>query len=110
MRGILQSKYLWVNALRVLLWYIPQGICERTDKLLAYLNALTPSDRDAFAARRRSTVGYLRKACSTKQQLSEGLCMRLAGESQGALRPEDLRPDLDWDYLRCWVWDGAPSW
>lgn len=70
------------------------------DKLLAYLNTLAPGDREDYSKRCDTTVGYLRKACSVKQQLSEGLCMRLAGESQGAFRPEDLRPDLDWDYLR----------
>ena len=70
------------------------------EKLLAYLNALQPADREGFAARCETTVGYLRKAVSTNQRLGDGLCLRIAAESAGAVRPEDLRPDVDWQYMR----------
>lgn len=70
------------------------------EKLLAYLNSLTPEDRDAFAKRCETTMGYLRKACSVNQRLGEGLCLRIGTESGGAIKPEDLRPDVDWEYLR----------
>ena len=56
--------------------------------------------REPFAARCATTVGYLRNACSTKKKMSEGLCLRISTESAGAVRPEDLRPDVDWDYMR----------
>ena len=70
------------------------------DKLLAYLNSLQAAEREAFAARCGTTLGYLRKAISVKQPLSEGLCMRVAIESDGRVRPEDMRRDIDWDYMR----------
>ena len=70
------------------------------DKLLAYLNGLPPDDQKAFAARCNSTVGYLRKACSVGQQLGEMLCLRIGIESAGAIKPEDLAPNVDWQYLR----------
>lgn len=70
------------------------------EKLLAYLNRLTPEDREAFAKRCETTAGYLRKACSVNQRLGEGLCLRIGAESGGEIKPEDLRPDVDWQYLR----------
>jgi DNA-binding transcriptional regulator YdaS (Cro superfamily) len=70
------------------------------DKLLAYLNSLDVEARAAFAERCQTSVGYLRKAGSIGQRLSEGLCLRLSAESGGALAPEDLRPDVDWPYMR----------
>lgn len=70
------------------------------DKLIAYLNRLSKEDQAAFALRCGTTVGYLRKACSIKQQLSEGMCIRIGAESGGEVQPEDLRPGVDWQYMR----------
>lgn len=70
------------------------------DKLLTYLNGLSPQERDAFAKRCHTTVGYLRKACSVGQSLSEGMCLRIAAESANAVTPEHLRPDVNWSYIR----------
>lgn len=70
------------------------------DKLLAYLNNLSHEAREDFAKRCGTTVGYLRKASSVNQRLGEILCMRIGFESKGDIKPEELRPDLDWDYLR----------
>jgi DNA-binding transcriptional regulator YdaS (Cro superfamily) len=70
------------------------------DKLLTYLNSLDIESQAHFAARCQTTLGYLRKACSIKQQLGDGLCLRIGIESKGAVSPEDLRPDIDWQYMR----------
>lgn len=70
------------------------------EKLLAYLNSLSPEDQKAFAGRCFTTVGYLRKAVSVRQQLGDMLCLRIGIESAGEVRPEDLAPDVDWQYLR----------
>lgn len=70
------------------------------DKLIAYLNSLPQVERDPFAARCGTTVGYLRKASSVKQPLGEVLCLRIGMESGGKVAPEDLRPDVDWQYMR----------
>lgn len=69
------------------------------DKLLAYLNSLPPTEQLAFADRCGTTTGYLRKAISINQRLSEGLCLRIGVESKGAIAAADLRPDVDWKYL-----------
>lgn len=70
------------------------------EKLLAYLNSLSKDDQSRFAARVGTTVGYLRKAVSAKQQLGGTLCIDIERESNGAVRCEDLRPDGDWAFLR----------
>ncbi|WP_114968530.1 transcriptional regulator [Rhodoferax ferrireducens] len=70
------------------------------DKLLIYLNSLNHKDREAFAKRCGTTVGYLRKAISVNQRIGEVLCLRIGLESNGVIKPEDIRPDLDWEYLR----------
>lgn len=70
------------------------------DKLLAYLNGLGKAARIAFCAACGTTERYLRKAISAKQQLGAHLCINIDRESRGAVRCEDLRPDVDWAYLR----------
>lgn len=69
-------------------------------EILDYLRSLPPPSRDAFAERCNTSVGYLRKAVSTKQQLGVELCISLDRESGGVLRCERLCPGLDWEYLR----------
>lgn len=70
------------------------------EKLLNYINSLPIAEREPFAARCGTTVGYLRNACSLKKKMSEGLCLRIATESGNVISPDDLRPDVDWDYFR----------
>lgn len=70
------------------------------DKLKTYVNSLPPSEQEAFATRCRTTIGYLRKAMSIGQKLGESLCINIERESGGAVPCEDLRPDVDWAYLR----------
>ncbi|WP_120967854.1 YdaS family helix-turn-helix protein [Comamonas sp. lk] len=70
------------------------------DKLLAYLNSLPKAERLDLVTRCKTSEGYLRKAISKGQRLGESLCISLDRESSGAIRCEDLRPDVDWAYLR----------
>ena len=70
------------------------------EKLLAYLNNLPKAARSDYVSRCHTSEGYLRKAISKGQRLGEGLCISLDRESAGAVRCEDLRPDVDWAYLR----------
>lgn len=70
------------------------------NKLLAYLNNLPKAERHAYVTRCETSEGYLRKAISKGQRLGESLCINLDRESSGAVRCEDLRPDVDWSYLR----------
>ena len=79
------------------------------EKLIAYLNSLSVVEQEAFATRCRTTVGYLRKAASIGQKFGDGLCLRIAVESSGAVAPEDLRQDVDWQYLRKALATTAPN-
>jgi len=70
------------------------------EKLRTYLNERSVAEQIAFAIGCGTKLGYFRKALSAKQKFSEGLCMRIEAQSDGQVRCEDLRPDLDWTFLR----------
>lgn len=70
------------------------------EKLLAYLNALQKEPRQRFVESCCTSEAYLRKAISSGQRLGAGLCIKVDRASGGAVRCEDLRPDVDWAYLR----------
>ena len=73
------------------------------EKLLSYLNSLTKAERLELVTRCETSEGYLRKAISKGQRLGERLCINLDRESGRAVRCEDMRPDVDWAYLRAAV-------
>ena len=68
--------------------------------LLSYINNLSPVDQEDFARRCNTSIGYFRKAISINQRLGESLCINIERESSGAVTCEELRPDVDWAYLR----------
>lgn len=70
------------------------------DELRKYINGLSVVEQDAFARRCGTTVGYLRKACSTGQSIGERIAINIDRESAGKVRCDILRPDVDWAYLR----------
>lgn len=55
--------------------------------------------RECFAARCGTTLGQLRNVAYGRQ-CGEALAINIERESLGAVRCEDLRPDVDWAYLR----------
>lgn len=63
------------------------------EKLLNYLNSLTPAEQKAFANGCVTTVGYLRKACSRKQVLGTALSVAIERESGGVVTRRDLHPE-----------------
>lgn len=70
------------------------------DKLLAFINSLGTAGQRDFAERCGTSIGYLRKAISTGQQLGVPLCINIDRESAGQVRCEDLAPGVDFAYLR----------
>lgn len=72
----------------------------RMETLRTYLNKLTPDEQVSFCVRCKTTIGYLRKAMSVGQRIGESLCIEIERESGGAVKCEELRPDVHWDYLR----------
>lgn len=69
-------------------------------KLLEYLNSLTKEARAQFTAACDTSEGYLRKAVSINQKIGSDLCILIERESGRAVKCEDLRPDVDWAYIR----------
>jgi len=64
------------------------------ETLRTYLATLSVPDQASYAVRCGTTIGYLRKALSTKPQFDGALALRLDEESKGAVRRTDLRPDI----------------
>ena len=70
------------------------------DNLKTFLNGLSREEQEKFASRCKTSIGYLRKAISMRQQLGPALCVNIERESGRAVRCEELRQDVDWAYLR----------
>ncbi len=68
--------------------------------LKTYLADLTAEQREAFAKSCDSTAGHLRNVSYGYRSCAEKLCIAIERESGGAVRCEDLRPDVDWAFLR----------
>tara|TARA_B100000214_G_scaffold374742_1_gene358456 strand:+ start:1665 stop:1907 length:243 start_codon:yes stop_codon:yes gene_type:complete len=68
--------------------------------LRLYLNSMSRADQEEFAAKCKTSLGYLRKALSTRQKLGIELTSRLHKHSGGAVRATDIRPDVDWREFR----------
>ena len=64
------------------------------ETLRAYLNSLTTEQQSCFAARCGTSIGYLRKAISTNQQLGEQLALSIERESLGGVPLSSIRADL----------------
>lgn len=69
--------------------------------LMNYIKSLDgQAEKENFCQRCGTTLGYIRKASSIGQRLGEGLCINIERESGGVVRCEQLRPDVDWEYIR----------
>jgi hypothetical protein len=64
------------------------------ETLRTYLATLVPADQAAYALRCGTTIGYLRKALSTKPRLDGAMVRRLDEESGGIVSRYELRPDV----------------
>ncbi|MFW9082429.1 transcriptional regulator [Pseudomonas sp. P2757] len=65
-----------------------------------YIKALDKSALDAFAARCLTSAGQLRQVAYGNRRASVALAVCIERESQGVVSCEQLRPDVDWAYLR----------
>lgn len=69
-------------------------------QLKSYLMSMPLSDREDFAKRCETTWPFLRNVMYGQRSAGEKLCISIERESGGAVHCEDLRPDVDWAYLR----------
>lgn len=55
--------------------------------------------RDAFVAASSTSLQYLRHIAAGRKRPQVELCIAIERASDGRVRCEDLRPDVDWVYL-----------
>ena len=68
--------------------------------LKTFLFSMPMPDREAFASRCGTTYPHLRNIAYGQKLCGESLAINVDRESEGTVRCEDLRPDVDWAYLR----------
>lgn len=71
------------------------------EKLRFLLKKMTPEEQKIFALNCGTTIGYLRKRLSDKtSNLGVKICIEIEDKSDGQVRCEDLRPDVNWAVVR----------
>ena len=65
------------------------------EELIKYLNDIPVDQRDSFAKRCGTTVGYIRKARSVGNTFNPALCRAIEVETKGKISRQMLRPK-DW--------------
>ena len=65
-----------------------------------HFGSLTKSARATLAERCKTSVGFLVQVAYGHRRAGESLCINIERETNGAVRCEDLRPDVDWAFLR----------
>ena len=68
--------------------------------LHAYIKVLDKAKLDELAARCSTTAGQLKQIAYGHRRASVVLAVSLERETQGSVTCEQLRPDVDWAYLR----------
>lgn len=71
-------------------------------ELLEYINNNLPTrpERECFAKRCGTSFAFIRNVAYGYRRAGAWLCINIERESEGAVKCEDLRPDVDWAYLR----------
>jgi len=65
-----------------------------------YWATLRGEARHDFAKRCETTVNHLNNVAYSGRRVGEGFAIRLERETDGAVTCEEMRPDVDWSYLR----------
>lgn len=86
---------------------LPAVEAGRPSSLLSYLNSLSVGEQTDFAGRCGTTIGYMRQVAYGNRRCRESLAINMDRESGGAVRMEELRPDVDWDHVRSQATQGG---
>ena len=65
-----------------------------------FIKTLSPDEQEVFAIGCETSVGQLKQVAGDHRRASVSLAINIERESDGAIRCEELRPDVDWDYIR----------
>lgn len=68
--------------------------------LIEYIKSLDHEGLAAFAASCATTVGQLRQVAYRNRRASASLAIAIDKNTSGSVPCEELRPDIDWGYLR----------
>lgn len=68
--------------------------------LKEYIKPLSRKDREKFAKRCETSIGMLSQVAYGHRRAGESLAINIERETNGVVRCEELRPDVDWNYLR----------
>ena len=71
-----------------------------TSELKSFLAGLSVQDKDAFAERCSTTVGYLNQIMYGNSKCSASLAIKIDKESNGEVSCDLLCPEADFDYVR----------
>lgn len=69
-------------------------------KLKTYLSTLERGGVSSLAKELGISPSYLSQLASGAAPISHSRCIDIEKATNGAIRCEDLRPDVDWAYLR----------
>lgn len=69
-------------------------------ELNQYIKRLSRTGLEDFARRCETSVGQIKQVALGNRRAGESLAINIERESGGAVRCEDLRPDVDWAYIR----------
>jgi DNA-binding transcriptional regulator YdaS (Cro superfamily) len=69
-------------------------------RLINFLNSLPAEERDMFAASCGTSFDYLRQIGYGNRPCREALAINIERESKRAVTCEELRPDVDWAFIR----------
>lgn len=70
------------------------------ESILSYINKLTPEERRVFEEVGGISISYIRKAASTGQRLGAEYCIAIEKATNREVICEEIRPDIDWKYIR----------
>ncbi|MFK3816996.1 transcriptional regulator [Pseudomonas sp. NPDC089407] len=68
--------------------------------LSEYLKTMDKDGLAAFARDCGTSAGQLKQVAYGNRRASAGLAVSLDRETGGVIRCEEMRPDIDWAYLR----------
>ncbi|AMO78043.1 transcriptional regulator [Pseudomonas citronellolis] len=68
--------------------------------LLEYMKPLSREELEEFAARCKTSAGQIKQIAYGHRRASAALAIDIDRETKGIVSCDQLRPDIDWAYLR----------
>jgi DNA-binding transcriptional regulator YdaS (Cro superfamily) len=68
--------------------------------LYDFIKKLEKADLNGFASRCQTSAGQLKQIAYGHRRPNASLAISIERESSGAVTCEEMRPDVDWAYLR----------